>query len=749
MNILGFMGWASHDPAACIIKAEPDGSFRYATIAEERLSRLKYSYHFPLRAIRYCMDQLDIRSIDEIDLVINDWSQHPDEFGSNDGFRRLEFDYIRRNLKIDKSKIRIIPSHHLAHAYTAFMPSGFDRAAILIVDGLGSDLEGTSLFVGKGNQIDLVESGGAFSLGKLYDTVTRRVLSFDLGEDGKTMGLAAFGEPFKDDPPILDIQGRYVGTQVDYSDFMRRIPDNGILRKFRPRQSKEELYGPYFAKVAWEVQAEAEKAMLHLAHYAKEKTGATNLCIAGGVGLNCVANEKIRGSKLFDNVFIQPASSDVGIPFGLALYGYYAFHPNPKGMPPFKHAYLGRPYPTDEIRRALTSLGVPFTETTSTEVAQLIATRHVVGWHTGGSEFGPRALGHRSILADPRQPDMKDLLNVKVKHREPYRPFAPSVLAERADEYFELNGDESPYMLLAPPIRKEKQEAIPAVVHVDGTGRVQTVTRESSSEYYDLISKFDAITGVPIILNTSFNDNNEPIEETPLDSLMCLLRTRIDCLVYNSELLVKKSGIPDSEALVERLEAQRRAKLAADYKALLEEFVGAYAVEEMHAYLQLHSALSLHHRQYRAYETLREFLRSQRDCVFVGDAFHHGLTLRTRSEFFTEPAVKVDLMVDDRLEHLDQVEAELRSLQTDVPVLVGLYNLAPELRRRFADQPHVHFLYDGYQLHLSSVRDGLGATCVNLAGVEDYSCEFNASKDFDRLFAGKVPVVVNASPHRK
>ncbi len=735
MNILGFMGWASHDPAACILKIKADGSFDCCTISEERLNRVKYSYHFPIRSIKYCLDTLEIPSLDDIDIVINDWSQNKESYGSNDSFRRLEYDYIRENLKIDKSKIQLIDSHHLAHAYSTFVPSGFNEAAILIVDAIGSNLEGCSIYHGKGTKIELIESSDSFSLGKLYDAVTRDILGFRVGEDGKTMGLAAFGEKYAHEPSILKINGQYEGASIDLSNFMTRIPDSRILNSdIKKCNSKNDLYDPYFSKIAFEVQDETEKAMLHLAKYVKEKTGCNNLCIAGGVGLNCVANERIKKAGLFNKIFIQPASSDAGIPYGLALYGYYKNVDKVKHRPTFKNAFMGRTYSEKVIIDLLEKFNIPYKKTTPEKVAKLIAERNIIAWFTGGSEFGPRALGHRSIIADPRHAEIKEILNEKVKHRELYRPFAPSIMVEFGDDYFELDGYESPFMLLAPKFRSNKMDTIPAVVHEDGTGRVQTVSKDNSQEYYTLISKFNDITGVPVVLNTSFNDNNEPIVETPLDSLLCFLRTKIDFLVLNSNVIVTKADILNYQEKIKILKEYRENNLKAEYKLLLKTFLEKYSVPNLKNYLILNSNLSSYYKKFKAYEKLKNFLIKHKSINYIGDTFHFYLVNRIIKTQFNETTLQDVAFVEDKMVSSRKLKKSISDITNKQPIVFGFYNLSEVLKDEFEKRKDVCVIYEKYQMHLENVINKDEIEGIDFEGIEKYSCEFAMSKDFDTMF---------------
>lgn len=734
MNILGFIGWADHDPAACIIKTKSDGTFDYATIAEERLNRKKYSHYFPLRSIKYCMDQLGIQKIEEIDLVINDWTQSPEKYNSNKSYRKLEFDYIRKNLKIEKSKIEICPTHHLAHAYSVFMPSEFEDAAILVIDALGSGLQGTSLFVGEGTNIRLVESSKCFSLGKLYDAVTRNVLNFGEGEDGKTMGLAAFGEKHRNEPKILNIQGSYEGLDIDYSHFMRRIPDNRIVNdKLRKCSSREELYDPYFAQIAFEVQDEIEKAVLMFVEYAKKKTGCKNLCISGGVALNCVANEKVIQSGIFERVYVLPASSDAGVPLGLALYGYYLKNPKSSYKPELKTAGLGKKYSEQLVTDLLNKVGISYTSTDFGTVSEHISNKNVVGWFDGGSEFGPRALGQRSILADVRFPDMKEIMNVKVKHREAYRPFAPSVLEEHASDYFEISEDLSSFMLRAPKIHADKLSMIPAVSHVDGTGRVQSVSKENNKNYHELIREYFDLTGIPMVLNTSFNDDNEPIVETPVDALLCFLRTKIDFLVFNGKLLVDKNKVGSIDDKIADLSLFRENTLNQEYKSLIAEFLKTYSIHEMKSYLNINNVLAQFYRNHKAYENLFEFLANNQFVYFVGDAFHYNLCAKIALECCPASGLEKLLIVEDYLCHKHQVIQEVRGASSDRPIIIGLYNMSEALKDEV--DRDVYYIYEDFQVHLeNSIDIHTEEGKVDLSKLEEYSCEYNLSKKYETLF---------------
>jgi carbamoyltransferase len=300
----------------------------------------------------------------------------------------------------------------------------------------------------------------------------------------------------------------------------------------------------HWKDVAWRMQDDAEKVLLHRARWLRETTGAKNLCIAGGVALNCVANGRIVREAGFDNVWIQPAAGDDGIAIGCAYYGHLALQGKPRSNV-ITHAYFGRPYADDEIKDAVNSRLVRMVSKTQqssdicADTAKILADGKVIGWFQGGSEYGPRALGNRSIIADPRTPEMKDILNKRVKHRQAFRPFAPIVLAERAGDVFEGGERESPFMLVAMRVRKEWQDKIPSIVHIDGTARVQTVRKEDNPLLHRLLTEFDKLTGVPVLLNTSFNVKGEPIVERPHDAVECFLTTGIDHLILHDLIMTK------------------------------------------------------------------------------------------------------------------------------------------------------------------------------------------------------------------
>jgi len=459
----------------------------------------------------------------------------------------------------------IVPEHHFSHACQAFLPSPFEEAAIMVVDGQGVPLARTGgdqlsgcLAYGKGSSIEtLWDLSVTHSLGGMYAAFTKK-LGFATNEEGKTMGLAPYGNPEYYD--VLKRELKFGTTRFDLKsvaklmlrgfrqrEVLYQLPEYGrFLKKFKTR-TKHDEFTDVHKNLAFAVQKLTEDVMIFLANWLYEKTGSRNLCIAGGVGLNCVANYQVLINSKFDNIFIHPNSGDNGLAVGQALHVYNQLQGNPRKYVATTDS-LGKLYSEDRIRQAvdarrgdenLTIKEFGDLSELYDVMAAAIESGEITSWYQGRSEFGPRALGNRSIIADPRRQDMKDILNSRVKFRESFRPFTPSVLAERSSEFFEMDVD-SPFMLLAAFVKPGKAELVPAITHVDNTARVQTVTREENERYYDLISAFDKRTGIPMVLDTSFNVAGEPIVETPEDAIRCFLSTDIDVLCIDRFLIRKR-----------------------------------------------------------------------------------------------------------------------------------------------------------------------------------------------------------------
>jgi carbamoyltransferase len=526
MLVLGIHKDPWHNTGAALVRSDA-GHTEVVMVSEERLDRVKDSRSYPDRSIKACLKEFGLTGLDQVDLVVMDYIHDKD-------WRRDHFKTPCQTVleleKLSAEKIHVM-NHHLAHAAAVFYSSGFASSAVLVVDGRGSENETQSLFVADASGIRHVASTKTIGIGLLYAAVTQAV-GFKLLQEGKTMGLAPFGAAVQ--PPVFKFERKFDGIVTDYSSSCVE----GSYDMAIPYRSLETFDDK--ARAAYDVQQECEAAMLHLAHWAKTVTGLEHLCISGGVGLNSVANYKILETKLYKDVFVNPAASDTGIPLGAALYGLHdvlGVERNHAGI----GAFVGPTYSASEVEAAIAaSTGYRVVRKDVVDLAvEMLASDQIVACHYGRSEMGPRALGHRSIFMSPLKAENKDILNARVKHRESFRPFAPVILEERVSEYFDMDRP-CPYMLFVPMVRPEKRSVIPAVTHVDGSGRLQTVTRERNPHFYSIIEKFGKRTGVPVILNTSFNDNNEPIVESPEDAIRCFMGTNIDALLIGEETLLIK-----------------------------------------------------------------------------------------------------------------------------------------------------------------------------------------------------------------
>lgn len=563
-----------HDVSACLLR---DGAIAYA-IAKERITRDKHASGFYKEVIDYCLDAEGI-TMDDIDLVVRncyilpvpemeDRLMYQDLPGFLPEYERAEamaHPWFRSN----SDKVVTI-SHHLAHAYSAFAVSPFENGAIMIVDGVGSyrsDVnesfpetdtatplarESESYYTFSGTQLSCIKKvwmepdRGFLSdefynmpgLGALYSRASTYVFG-DWNKCGELMGLAPYGRPGN------------IASLMSIEDNKLTVPrwTTGLNKPYIPDADEKWDTSPamkHWEDVAWRVQDDTEKVLLARTAWLRDTTGAQNLCIAGGVALNCVANGRIAREGGFPNVWIQPAAGDDGIAIGCAYYGWHEILKQPRSFV-MEHSYVGKSYTDADVAKALSKslVSIQTTRTRSDNIARdtakLLADQKVIGWFQDRSEFGPRALGNRSLIADPRKAEMKDILNSRVKHRQPFRPFAPIVLYERAKEIFEGEED-SPFMLIAKNVRPEWRDKIPAIVHVDGTARVQTVREATNPTLYRLLKEFEALTGVPVLINTSFNVKGEPIIETPRDAVICFLTTGVDHLVMH-DMLVSKNAM--------------------------------------------------------------------------------------------------------------------------------------------------------------------------------------------------------------
>ena len=595
--ILGIQCFANYESGAAILKLnEKTKNYEYVAISEERLIRKKYNYDFPLHSIQYCLDKYNIK-LSDIDFLVSDIIREPRWIRSGPSYNVKEFDYLKLKFKIDKKKIIQI-SHHLAHAASVYYTSGFKKSSILIVDGNGTDLETNSFWLGEKNKIKLNSVYKGRGLGQLYGSITRNCLNLGVGGEGKTMGLAPYGNRGK---KILDFSlTEYRGTMTDYSRFMSRQPFTDILslekkikyNKFNVnlplRKKNQDITKGIWPRIAFDIQCEAERNMTKLGKALEKVDKTKNICVAGGVALNSVANKIMFDRTKFKKIFVFPGCSDAGVPLGLTLWGAYNI-PRIKSprLKKLKNAYTGIEYSNNLITSTLNKFKINFKKVTNHEVAKKISLGQVIGWFQGGSEYGPRALGNRSILADSRKAEMRDLVNEKVKHREKYRPFAPSVLEEDAKKYFDLD-QESPYMLLVAKVKKPK--LIPSISHVDNTARVQTVNPNQNRKFYGLIKEFKKITGVGCILNTSFNDAGEPIVETPLDALITFFGTEMDSLVLNNFIIEK---LDNQHLDRKKLVNFREAQIKRNRRRALNNLIKNYNQNEQKKYITSESNIAI------------------------------------------------------------------------------------------------------------------------------------------------------------
>jgi len=587
MNILGISCFY-HDSAACLVR---DGNI-LAAVQEERFTRKKHDFNFPRHSIAWCMKEAGISAKDLGYVVFYDkpfvkFERILEAFLAYAPLGIRQFiqamplwlkqklwipELIKKELNYD-GKV-LFTEHHESHAASAFYPSPFRQAAFLTLDGVG-EWETASFGTGRDNQLE-IDSYLRFphSLGLLYSAFTYYAgFKVNSGEY-KLMGLAPYGEPKYSDlilDKLIDLKEdgsfkmdmRYFGygNGLRMTNFRFEKLFGGPARKPETRITRKDM------DIAASIQAVTEEIMLRMARHVHRVTGRDKLCLAGGVALNCVGNGRILRESPFKKIWIQPASGDAGGALGAALLVWYKYLGNKRAADEKndkqKASLLGPSYGDDSIEEFLKKEGAPYKRLSYAElpdrVAELISNGNVIGWFQGRLEFGPRALGARSIIGDPRNPGMQSKMNLKVKYRESFRPFAPTVLRERAGEWFELDR-ESPYMLLVAPVKNDKRIAatqedaaregfdklksrrslIPAVTHVDYSARIQTIAREDHPLYYDMINSFYQKTGCPVIINTSFNVRGEPLVCTPQDAFKCFMRTEMDYLAMGCFLLDKK-----------------------------------------------------------------------------------------------------------------------------------------------------------------------------------------------------------------
>lgn len=596
MYILGISCFY-HDAAAALIK---DGVL-IAAAEEERFSRKKHDSGFPIHAINFCLNygQIKAQDVDHIvfyekpflkfeRLFLSILAEYPKSLAVfKDSMivwlteKMWIKSLIKEKLKVPESKI-LFCDHHLSHAASAFFCSPYDEAAILTVDGVG---EWTTASYGKGvaqwngsNQKNDIQLESAFrfphSLGLLYSAFTA-FLGFEVNEgEYKVMGMAPYGEPkfvdkvyrllhlYEDGSFTLDMSyfsyhyHRTKAFNQKFTDLFgeprnpkaRFVTDKTSLYDDSNLPTTDEISrNQYYADIAASIQKVAEEILIKIANHLHEKTGLKKLCMAGGVALNSVANYRILKETPFEEIYIQPAAGDSGGAIGAAFYVYHVLLGKSRVFK-MEHTFFGQNHGESAVHDFLKTKQIPYEVIEDDnklydQVVELLKAGKVIGWYQGAFEWGPRALGNRSILADPRNPKMKDIVNIKIKFREPFRPFAPSVIQEACEKYFDISDSAKHYparfMLYVTPVRKEQQSNLPAITHADGTGRLQTVFKETNKRYHQLIERFGQSTGIPVVLNTSFNLKGEPIVNTPENAFNTFYKSGMDALVLEHAFITK------------------------------------------------------------------------------------------------------------------------------------------------------------------------------------------------------------------
>lgn len=561
-----------HDAAAALVK---DGTV-IAAAEEERFTRIKHDFSFPINAANYCLKagNTDSANLDYIVFYEKPFLKFERVLKTNLAtfpksyklFQESMIYWLKEKIWI-KSIIKerlnyegdvLFAEHHLSHAASSFFVSPFKEAAIITTDGVG-EWATTTVGIGKGNKIELRKQiNFPHSLGLLYSAFTA-FLGFKVNNgEYKVMGMAPYGKPKYVDKIYEIIKVEKDGSfklNMDYFSY-HHSPHRTFSKKFiglfgKPRTPEESgKLDSYYSDIAASIQKVLEDILLKIANNLYKEYGLKQLCFAGGVALNSVANGKILRETPFKEIFIQPQPGDGGCAIGAALYLYHAIFGR-KRIFIQEHAYYGPEYSNEEIKEFLDETHIRYKKLSDEELFKEVVTYlekgKVIGWFQGRMEWGPRALGNRSILADPRKPYMKDLINKRIKFREPFRPFAPSVLANRAPDWFEIKNTTKnypfKYMLYVVDVKKEKRNLVPAIVHIDGTTRPQLVYKEDNHRYYCLIEKFEELTGVPLVLNTSFNLKGEPIVCSPKDALATFIKSGLDILVLGNFLIVKNESI--------------------------------------------------------------------------------------------------------------------------------------------------------------------------------------------------------------
>jgi len=574
LNILGIVS-KTHDTGLALLS---DGlpAFVYE---EERFNREKHTKCFPKNSLHHAFKtgEHSFYDVDTITVPWNTWALigsfsnavfgqppaslnllWPSAHSTQDSgivnlWLRLQIQ-MRKHLGTASLPPIVQVGHHESHA-SVFFVSPFEEATVLVMDGYG-DQAATSVFVGRGNRLGKKWQLGFFdSLGMLYTCATAH-LGFKPFEEGTVMALAACGEPtyvdkFREVLKLTDDGGFKINREyvsIHTHGLLKPFTDK-FIETFGPLRGRDEPMTDRHRDLAHALQVVTEEAVVHIVRALEKTTTSRNLVITGGVALNCVSNARVLRDTAFERVWVPPCASDTGAPLGSALYHYHNTLGKPRKFE-MTHPFYGKAYSDREIEAALDDAGLAYKKVEEgpllKKVAEDLADQKIVGWFQGRYEIGPRALGNRSILADPRSLKIKELINARIKYREPFRPFAPAVLLERAGEFFEIDQPD-PFMTMAPRVRPDKVDVIPAAVHVDGTGRIQTVRREDNPRYYAIIEAFGELTGVPVLINTSFN-RHEPVVASPAEAISCYLRTEMDVVVLGNYYVTARSSVAEQRA---------------------------------------------------------------------------------------------------------------------------------------------------------------------------------------------------------
>lgn len=566
--VLGIGGY-SHDASAALLC---DGQL-IAAVQEERLLRNKHIGGFPYKSISYCIKAGGIKSTDISAIAFYTKKSNWDGYLWNVvKFALRNFSYTLTNLKgfvhsfgyrahkcinfradlerffyetrFEKGLFHDY-DHHACHAASAYYSSPFDEALVLCVDG-GGDGKTTTAWIGKGNRLSEIHLGikHPHSLGLIYHRITEYLGFLSSGDEYKVMGLAAYGKPVYFDKLkniIIFQKGGAYKLNMEYFNYQYQYSlSNKFYKNFGPARREDEEINEHYVNMAASVQKLFEEVIIHIAVELKNKTDINNLALSGGTALNCKSNGRLMLTKVFDNIFVPPATSDLGTSIGAAQYHYHHVMQHPKTFH-MKSDDWGPEYSNEEILEEFNRSGLKYESLSDPAftAAKLIADGNIVGWFQGRMEFGPRALGYRSILADPRQKDIKDRINKTIKFREEFRPFAPSILREYVKDYFNVDVD-CPFMTFTFDVLPEKRKSIQGIVHVDGTGRLQTVSKEDHPLFYSLIAHFERLTGIPVVINTSFNLAGEPIVCSPYDAIRTFFTCGMDALIIGKYLVRKR-----------------------------------------------------------------------------------------------------------------------------------------------------------------------------------------------------------------